>query len=353
MKKHAVSVIIPTYNRGQLLVRALRSVLAAIEQGDEVIVVDDASTDDTNDRLSPFMDRICYLRLPHGGAGRARNAGLAQARNPLISFLDSDDEWMPDKLDLQRKVMQQWPELIFCYSDFASLLQCGEVHPLCLRRWLHEKRPWDEVFGPGCRFSSFAELPAGRDDFCVHVSSIYRAMLQVCHVWTCTIMVRRELAGAALHFPEDQPCYEDWECFSRLSGLGTGAFLSCATAWQHDHGGERLTDLQAYKRTSCILRMLNRVWGQDEQFLEHYRGEYERAVTRQRLILARHALVEGRPGEARAELVGCTGSPQVYLHRLLTRLPSPLTQGLRGARNLVMPKSVAVPRPGGPGGGEA
>ncbi|HKQ75658.1 MAG TPA: glycosyltransferase family 2 protein, partial [Blastocatellia bacterium] len=91
MNELPVSVVIPTYNRAKHIVRSLRSVLAAIAPGDEVIVVDDGSTDNTREALEPYRDRIRYVMGPHRGAGAARNCGIAEARHPLVAFNDSDD----------------------------------------------------------------------------------------------------------------------------------------------------------------------------------------------------------------------------------------------------------------------
>jgi len=97
-----ISVIIPTYNRVAMIGRAVRSALKQIREGGEIIVVDDGSTDGTQRALAEFRDCITYVTVPNGGAGKARNKGLALACNPLVAFLDSDDEWQPHKLDLQR-----------------------------------------------------------------------------------------------------------------------------------------------------------------------------------------------------------------------------------------------------------
>ena len=86
MDRLPVSVIIPTYNRARLILRSLNSVLAAVDPGDEVIVVDDGSTDNTRETLEPYLDRIRYVAEPHRGGDAARNCGIAAARNPPLAF---------------------------------------------------------------------------------------------------------------------------------------------------------------------------------------------------------------------------------------------------------------------------
>ena len=96
-----ISAILPTYNRAHTLGRALASVFAQSRAADEVIVVDDGSTDGSPAVLARFP-QVRLLRLPdNGGAARARNRGVAEARGDCIAFIDSDDEWLPGKLAAQ------------------------------------------------------------------------------------------------------------------------------------------------------------------------------------------------------------------------------------------------------------
>src|SRR5262249_24789612 len=154
-----------------------------------------------------------------------------QATRPLIAFLDSDDEWMPDKLALQRSLMEKRPDVLFCFSDFAGRSLDGQVEHHYLRRWHQDARSWDTILGAGVPYSLIAPLPPGRADFRVHTGSIYLGELLSDFVCTCTCVVRREPAGAALHFAEDLPVSEDKECFGRLAGAGTAAYLDCETCW--------------------------------------------------------------------------------------------------------------------------
>ena len=95
-----LSVVIPVYNRAHSIAPALESVLAQTRPADEVIVVDDGSTDDLKTALAPYMDRIRLIRQDNGGAARARNAGAAAATGDWLTFQDSDDLWSPDHLEV-------------------------------------------------------------------------------------------------------------------------------------------------------------------------------------------------------------------------------------------------------------
>ena len=95
-----ISAVIPTYNRGPLIARAIESVLEQTRPPDEIVVVDDGSADDTPQRVRPYLDRIRYVPQDNAGSSAARNRGVDEASHPWIAFLDSDDSWRPDHLRL-------------------------------------------------------------------------------------------------------------------------------------------------------------------------------------------------------------------------------------------------------------
>ena len=102
-----ISIIIPTYNRAQYVVRAVRSALEQTYQNVEVIVVDDGSIDDTQLSLATLSDpRLRIIKQDNGGVSAARNTGIAAALGEWVAFLDDDDSWMPNKLECQLHYMQ-------------------------------------------------------------------------------------------------------------------------------------------------------------------------------------------------------------------------------------------------------
>jgi glycosyltransferase involved in cell wall biosynthesis len=119
-----LSVVIPTRNRAHLVGEAIESALRQKAGQVEVIVVDDASTDDTASVLArSFGSRIRLLRMPHRrGVGAARNAGLRVARGELVALLDDDDLWLPGKLDAELRVFERFPEADAVVSDSLSFL---------------------------------------------------------------------------------------------------------------------------------------------------------------------------------------------------------------------------------------
>lgn len=108
-----VSVVIPTYNRLKVLLRAIDTALNQTYRNLEVIVVDDGSTDDTQTAVKAYGDRIRYIHQKNQGASAARNLGITAANGKYIAFLDSDDEWLPHKLEKQIALLENHPEYSF------------------------------------------------------------------------------------------------------------------------------------------------------------------------------------------------------------------------------------------------
>jgi glycosyltransferase involved in cell wall biosynthesis len=111
MAEVPVTVIIPTYNCGNLVTEAIDSVLAQSTVPSQIIVVDDGSIDGTSERLVRYGDRIQYICQPNQGVSSARNRGIAEAGNQIIAFLDADDIWHPRKIEVQLDALSRYPEL--------------------------------------------------------------------------------------------------------------------------------------------------------------------------------------------------------------------------------------------------
>ena len=121
-----ITIIIPTYNRANKIHKSIASILAQTYQDFELLIVDDGSTDNTQEVVESFGDdRLRYVRMPqNGGASAARNEGARLAQSEWIAFHDSDDTWRPDKLEKQVAYVKQHPEYAFVYCSY--LMHKGE-----------------------------------------------------------------------------------------------------------------------------------------------------------------------------------------------------------------------------------
>ena len=200
MKTPLLSVVIPTWNRAQLVRDAIRSALVQREGEVEVIVVDDASTDATAELLArEFEDRVRLLRLEHRrGPGGARNAGARLARAEFVAFLDSDDVWLPGKLDAELEVLGRFPLAEVVVSDSQNF--------------------FERAADGESRFAQngLLEATAGKVRLANDCHWLWTNSMNTVH--TCSITVRREALlqlGEKL-FAEDLVCCEDWEFQMRL-----------------------------------------------------------------------------------------------------------------------------------------
>ncbi len=112
-----VSVIIPTFNRAVLLKRALKSVYKQTLSEYEVIVIDDGSTDDSAEMIQAEFPDVHYYYQSNSGVSSARNKGLDVAKGEWVAFLDSDDEWLPGKLEKQFSLLELSPEQKVCHTE--------------------------------------------------------------------------------------------------------------------------------------------------------------------------------------------------------------------------------------------
>ena len=121
-----ISVIIPTYNRDKFLKRALISVYSQTYKVNEIIVIDDGSTDNTSRILKDFPD-VIYIYQDNSGVSSARNLGITVAKNDWIAFLDSDDEWKEKKIEEQVSFHKLHPNILMSYTDEIWIRNSLEV----------------------------------------------------------------------------------------------------------------------------------------------------------------------------------------------------------------------------------
>ncbi len=118
--RETVSVIIPAYNAEVYIRRSIDSVLLQTYPANEVIVIDDGSTDHTTEILKNYMQQVQYIYQNNAGASAARNVGIKRATSKWIAFLDADDEWMPNKLEEQIQVVTRNKTIVWIGANYYT-----------------------------------------------------------------------------------------------------------------------------------------------------------------------------------------------------------------------------------------
>jgi glycosyltransferase involved in cell wall biosynthesis len=181
-----ISIIIPSYNRENLLLKAIDSLVVQTYRHFEIIIVDDGSTDNTCTAIQKYHDdRIRYVYQENRGPAAARNRGIKEARYSHIAFLDSDDWFVPEKLETQLVRMKEEPHYLISHTD-EIWYRRGKL--------LNQKKRHHK--------------PGGY---------IFARCLELCTVSMSTVMVRRELFDTIGLFDESLPCCEDYDFWLRAS----------------------------------------------------------------------------------------------------------------------------------------
>jgi glycosyltransferase involved in cell wall biosynthesis len=205
-----VSIILPTHNRERELSRAIRSVLQQTYTHFELVVVDDCSTDGSADVVARFDDaRIRYIKHDsRRGGGAARNSGIRASSSSFVAFQDSDDEWLPDKLERQMRHLREAPAEV-------GAVYCGYVR-----------------IGPGASENYFPQPGIARKE-----GNILESLLLKNFIGTPTLLVRRECFDRVGMFDERLSRFQDWELMIRIAGDFMVGFIPEPLVRAHYAGG--------------------------------------------------------------------------------------------------------------------
>lgn len=185
--KPQISVIIPTYNRATFLEKSVSSVLNQTFKNFELIIIDDGSTDNSYEIIKNFNDsRIRYIRNQKNfGVSYSRNLGIKNAEADLIAFLDSDDMWKKEKLEIQFNEMKRNPDFLLSHTEEIWYKNNKRVNP----RSIHKKRG----------------------------GNIFQNSLKLCSISMSTVMVHKKLFDIVGLFDENLPACEDYDMWLRVT----------------------------------------------------------------------------------------------------------------------------------------
>ena len=234
-----VSVIIPTYNRAELLPRAIQSVLNQTFKDFELIVVDDCSTDNTPGVVNKFLkkdDRIKYVRLTEnsGTPAHPKNIGILNSKGGYIAFLDSDDEWLSRKLEKQINLFKK-------YKNYrVGLVACNAL--------IFEQRSNSEYL---------YKIPKYKDVF-------QKFLVKNFIPSTSSVMVKKDVFGNIGLFDENLKLGEDWDMWIRIAQKYDFDFVPEPLFKYYIHGGNITQTSSADKRIEDLQYIL-------QKYMKYYR----------------------------------------------------------------------------------
>jgi glycosyltransferase involved in cell wall biosynthesis len=297
----SISVVIPTYNGSRFIAETLESVFAQTLQPDEVLVIDDGSTDDSASIAESFAPRVRVFRRTNQRQAAARNFGAQQATSKWIAFIDHDDLWEPNKLERQMEELARHPDADLCYTAYMFLMQKGDT----------------ATIGRVC------EVPPAKD--------IRKALFSGVTFLPSSVLIRRSMLLAVNGF-DPKICHgsEDYDMWLRLLHAGA-KFAACREPlFQYRrHEGNASMDMawfhecmEIYKR--LVLHHLPRAtgWITYLKFLSEHEGDAAYTLRKQ-----------GNPAHlammARSVMhwpVNDLHQYKVLIHMLYTRLRKTLAQ---------------------------
>ncbi|HSF14643.1 MAG TPA: glycosyltransferase [Vicinamibacteria bacterium] len=253
--------MIPTHNRGDVLVRAIASIHAQTVAPAEIIVVDDGSTDGSVERIRAQFPRVRVLRQSNRGVSAARNAGIRASSGELVAFLDSDDEWLPRKLERQLGALAASPDAFLCHTNEIWIRNGRRVNPMKKHR--------------------------------KHGGDIFEKSLPLCIISPSSTLVSRRVIDTVGYFDESLPACEDYDLWLRVTARHPVLFVDENLIVKYGGHPDQLS-----RRYPAMDRF--RIRAIEKLLAEHVLDERKRKaaetmLARKQFIYNQGALKRGRP----------------------------------------------------------
>ncbi len=188
-----ICAVIPTYNRADALRKALESVFCQSYAANEIVVVDDGSNDDTKAMIAEEFPGVDYYYQENQGVSSARNLGIEKSNSEWLAFLDSDDQWLPDKLAQQVKILSEQPDIKVCHTEEIWIRNNVRVNAMKKHA---KKGGW-----------------------------IFQHCLPLCAMSPSSIVLHRAVLDDVGYFDTDLPACEDYDLWLRITAKYPVAFI--------------------------------------------------------------------------------------------------------------------------------
>jgi glycosyltransferase involved in cell wall biosynthesis len=328
-----ISVIIPTYNRTHYLGEAVESILNQDIQDCriEIIVVDDGSTDNTKEVLRKYGNSVRYIYQDNRGVGSARNRGIDEATGEWVSFLDSDDRWLPEKLSLQFKVLDAFPGYNAIHSEFLIFDETGVLTNKGLKYWLSdpsiwEKILWDKIYSRRYESEDY-HIYAVSGSFPIYAGNIFATQLKVCCISNWTLLFRRACLQKEVRFAECYKTNEDYWFLCKLTERYDIVFMDIATAENRGHHEPRVSQAGYIEKFKTHIDICNKIYRPSKSIHRPSDKEIDKICKLLNIMLFKKYLKDGIRSEARktADVIkminGPVGDRTYFLYWLTLLFP--------------------------------
>jgi glycosyltransferase involved in cell wall biosynthesis len=263
-----ISVVVATYNRGERIGRTLKSILDQTRQPDEIIVVDDGSTDATAAWIRNAFPTVKVLSFPNGGTSVARNRGAAAAKGTLLAFLDHDDEMLPHALETLVRLLETFPSARAAYADHSlEDVTSGHYWP--------NHHSQDSFARMRAVRPIAADGPARLYDTALHDALLWGNFLQ--QPW---LVYREPFLVEGGFDPEIRYC-EDWELYLRVCRRHPVVLTDTVIARHfiegenlHQVAGQEIQHKKVLRKHIALAPMLSKMhWVLRRRLALYYKGE--------------------------------------------------------------------------------
>ena len=268
MAANNVTVIVPTYNRADKLAKALDSVLTQTCPPLETFVIDDGSTDHTEALINRYYPTIHYLKQENRGVSTARNVGIQSANGEWLAFLDSDDEWRPNKLEMQMQRLKSEPDSLICHTEEIWVRNGRRVNP---KKKHVKKGGW-----------------------------IFEHCLPMCAMSPSSIIIHRSVFEDVGLFDESLPACEDYDLWLRITAKYAVTFIDIPQIIKYGGHEDQLSQ-KYWGMDRFRIQALNKLLGCEQSkchLSDHQRQAAAVMLTEKIKIFALGARKRGREEEA-------------------------------------------------------
>ncbi len=297
-----VSVVIPTYNTSPYLLESLESVLNQSYPNIEIIVIDDGSTDNTQELLRPYTETIIYQRRTNGGLAKARNTGHTLAQGEFVAWLDADDIAHPDRISIQASYLETHPDVSLVFSDFSTFNACEELGASYAAQYYSQIRDAGGIqnilYDKDCVDYMKNNIAGNNGQIDCYSGDGRYSLIWGNFIHPPTVMIRKTAIETAGKLAVDIPTQEDWEYFFRIAKCGPTSYLDIPLLKYRLHEQQMSSPKNRVVNAKGIVTVMERMFQQEKLFLSEHYTRYKQTISRHYLGAAYTLIEAGNKQEA-------------------------------------------------------